>query len=266
MLPLADGPIIDLHAHVHPFALPVRRASARELVADMDRLGIELTAVSSAHAIMQDMVEGNAQLARDLETTDRLRGYAFANPNQVELSVSQLRRYLPEPGFIGLKLYSGGYIGHPLNCPEHVGILDVVASEFPKAIVLVHCGENDPANFPGLVSLAREFPALTFLAGHMGSRLWRDALPVLAQAPNIVAEICAPVPARSRIEDAVRVMGADRVVFGSDWPIISQPYMLGCVHDAEISDSDRRAILYDNAARILRQAGQLPDSEHDPER
>ncbi|NSW56790.1 MAG: amidohydrolase [Armatimonadetes bacterium] len=266
MLPLADGPIIDLHAHIHPFALPVRRASARELVADMDRLGIEVTAVSSARAIMQDMVEGNAQLARDLETTDRLRGYVFANPNQVELSISQVRRYLPEPGFIGLKLYSGGYIGHPLNCREHERILDVVASEFPRAVVLVHCGENDPANFPGLLSLAREFASLTFLAGHMGSKLWRDALPVLAQAPNIMAEICAPVPARNRIEDAVATMGAERVVFGSDWPIISQPYMLGCVGDADISDSDRRAILYDNAARILRQAGQLADEQNDPVR
>ena len=162
---------------------------------------------------------------------------------------------MPEPGFIGVKLYSGGYIGQPLNCPGHARVLELLACEFPRSLVLVHCGENDPANFPGLVTLARQFPALTFLAGHMGSKLWRQALPILAEAPNVIAEICAPVPARNRIEDAVGIMGADRVVFGSDWPVITQPYMLGCVRDADISEDQRRAILHDNARRLLQGAG-----------
>ena len=248
------SPILDLHAHLHPFPLPTRGGTAEALLRAMDRLGIEATAVSSAEAILYDMTAGNAALARDIAAHERLRGYVFGNPNFVAESREELRRYLELPRFIGVKLYSGAYIGKPLDCTEHCELLELVACEYPWAIVLFHCGENDPRNFAALASVARGFPGLTFLAGHMGSKLWREALPVLCTEPNIIAEISAPVPARPRIEDAVRVMGPERVVFGSDFPIISQGYMLGCVQDAQVPEAAKRMILHDNAARILARA------------
>ena len=247
-------PIIDLHAHLHPFPLPVERTTCDDLLRVMDRLGIELTAISSTEAILCDMASGNAALSADIKGQDRVRGYAFANPNHVDRSLEQLRRYLDDESFIGVKLYSGAYIGKPLDCPEHVEILELVAREYPWALVLFHCGENDPANFAGLRRIAERFPDLVFLAGHMGSKLWAQALPILSEQPNIIAEICAPVPARPRIEDAVRIMGPQRVVFGSDFPIISQAYMLGCVKDAEVTPEDKRLILLDNARRLLEAA------------
>lgn len=247
----APQPIIDLHAHIHGFGLPVGRHGAADLLREMDRHSIEVTAVSSALAILYDMTEGNAALARDLATSDRLRGYVFANPNCVAASLAEARRYLERDRFIGMKMYSGGYVGRPLDCPEHREILQAVAEEFPGSIVLFHCGENDPANFAGLAALAGLFAPLTFIAGHMGSKLWRQALPQLAPCANVIAEISAPVPARYRIEDAVRVMGAQRVVFGSDFPLIRQGYMLGCVTEARIDDGARAKILHDNAAALL---------------
>lgn len=254
-MPLSTAvPIIDLHAHIHGFGLPVGHHGAEDLLREMDRHQIEVTAVSSALAIMYDMVEGNAALARDIATSDRLRGYVFANPNSVATSIAQARRYLVQERFIGMKMYSGAYVGRPLDCPEHREVLQVVAQEFPGRIMLFHCGENDPANFAGLARLADCFPSLTFLAGHMGSKLWRQALPQLAPCANVLAEICAPVPARHRIEDAVHIMGADRVVFGSDFPLIRQGYMLGCVTEAQIGDEARRRILHDNAVRLLASA------------
>jgi len=247
-----NRPIIDLHAHLHPFSLSVGHHTPDDLLRDMDLHGIERASVSSALAILYNITEGNELLARDIAAHDRLLGYVFANPNDVDASIEQIRRYLERERYVGVKMYSGGYIGRPLDCPEHRTILEVVAAEFPHSLVLFHCGENDPANYAGLASVSAQFPNLTFLAGHMGSKLWRQALPVLAPCPNVVAEISAPVPARHRIEDAVRVMGADRVVFGSDFPIIRQGYMLGCVTEADITDAQRAMILHDNAARMLR--------------
>lgn len=225
--------------------------TADDLLRAMDRHGIAVTAVSSAEAILCDAATGNALLARDVARHDRLCGYVFANPNSVAEARLQVRRYLGEEGFIGVKMYSGGYVGKPLHCREHLEILQTVAEEFPWALVLFHCGENDPGNFAALATVAGRFPGLTFLAGHMGSRLWRQALPVLSERANVVAEISAPVPARTRIEDAVRIMGSHRVVFGSDFPLISQGYMLGCVRDAQVGEEERAMILRRNAERLL---------------
>lgn len=252
-MPNALGvPIIDLHAHLHPFPSPVGRCGPDDLLRVMDRLDIRLTAVSSTEAILHDMAGGNEALARDLAGRERLRGYVFGNPNFVEASREQLRRYLDNEQFIGVKLYSGAYVGKALNCPEHFMILDVVAHEFPWALVLFHCGENDPANAAGLADVADRFPELTFLAGHMGAGRWREALPTLAAHRNIIAEISAPVAARCRIEDAVRIMGPDRVVFGSDFPIISPGYMLGCVLDAGIARQHKEMLLFDTPDALLR--------------
>lgn len=247
-------PIIDLHAHLHRFPMPMERFGADELLRVMDRHDIRTTAVSSTEAILYDMTGGNAALSEDIAPHNRLRGYVFANPNFVEQSCEEIRRYLEQEHFIGVKMYSGAYVGKPLNCIEHFEILGMVSHEFPWALILFHCGENDPANFAGLVEVAQRFPELTFLAGHMGSKLWREALPVLSAQGNIVAELSAPVPARPRIEDAVRIMGPERVVFGSDFPLISQAYMLGCVQDADIARQHKEMILLDNADAILRRA------------
>jgi len=243
--------VVDLHAHVHAFPLPLRRVTAEDLLRAMDRHGVAVTAVSSAEAIVCDAETGNAALARDVARHDRLRGYVFANPTSVAEAREQVRRYLGEERFIGVKMYSGAYVGRPLSCREHLEILQTVAEEFPWALVLFHCGENDPANFAGLAEVAGRFPELSFIAGHMGSKLWRQALPVLSERANIVAEISAPVPARTRIEDAVRIMGPERVVFGSDFPLISQGYMLGCVRDAQVGQEEKGMILRRNAEGLL---------------
>ncbi len=251
MTATTDCQIIDLHAHLHPFPSPVGGSGADDLLRAMDRHGIRLTAASSTEAILYDMESGNAALSRDLAGHDRLRGYVFANPNRIAAAREEVRRYLDQEPFIGVKLYSGAYIGRPLNCHEHCEILGLVADRYPWALVLFHCGENDPANFAALADVAQRFPELTFLAGHMGSKLWREALPILSTQPNIIAEISAPVPARPRIEDAVCIMGPDRVVFGSDFPIISQGYMLGCVWDADIPRQHKDRILFHTADRLL---------------
>jgi predicted TIM-barrel fold metal-dependent hydrolase len=70
----------------------------------------------------------------------------------------------------------------------------------------------------------------------------------------VVAEISAPVPARCRIEDAVKWMGAERVVFGSDFPIIHPAYMLGCVNEAEVSEEAKGLIVEGSARRLLARA------------
>ena len=234
--------------------MPGMAGRAEDLLRVMDRLGVELACVSSSEAIFYDMRSGNAALAREVARHERLRGYVFGNPNGVAASLQEIRHYLREPGFVGVKLYSGGYVGKVLDCEEHERMLAAVAEEFPWALILFHCGENDPRNFAGIVRLAGLFPQLTFLAGHMGSKLWREALPVISRAPNVIAEISAPVPARCRIEDAVKWTGAERVVFGSDFPIIHPAYMLGCVQDADVSEEAKGLILEGNARRLLANA------------
>ncbi len=217
----------------------------------MDVNGIERIVVSSVESIMYDMASGNRSVAQVVRHAPRVFGYVFLNPNLMAESFEELERYAADPRFVGVKMYSGVYIGQPLNCAGHRTFLERIADKHPRLVALFHCGENDPNNFQGILDLARAFPSLKFIMGHMGSALWPQALAAAQQADNIFAEICAPVPARPRVEDAVKALGAGRVLFGSDYPIINPAYMLGTVLGADISDDDRRQILCENALRLF---------------
>lgn len=54
------------------------------------------------------------------------------------------------------------------------------------------------------------------------------------------------------LELAVAAFGADKVVIGTDCPIFRADWTLEAVRKARISDEDRRAILCENAKRLLR--------------
>ena len=243
--------IIDMHTHLGKFAHQLVPGTADELLRAMDRAGIEQACASSIQGIAYDMISGNAEVAREIKGhEDRLHGYVFLSPNYRPQAPEELRRHL-DAGFIGLKMYSGSYVGQPLDCPAHEEYVGLLAEEYPGKIVLFHCGENDPTNYRRLARLANLFPTVTFLAGHTGSALWRQALAEFRELPNILAELSAPVPARCRVEDCVRALGAERVVFGSDWPVSGMAYELGALHDAEVSEEERARVGYGNGKRLL---------------
>ena len=55
------------------------------------------------------------------------------------------------------------------------------------------------------------------------------------------------------VADVVELMGADRVVFGSDWPHIEgMPQPLDYLPEVkELSPGDQRLVLHDNAAALI---------------
>jgi predicted TIM-barrel fold metal-dependent hydrolase len=53
------------------------------------------------------------------------------------------------------------------------------------------------------------------------------------------------------IELAVQVYGADKIVFGSDGTDFGMDWTQKAIAEARITDAEKRAILEDNAKRIL---------------
>lgn len=53
------------------------------------------------------------------------------------------------------------------------------------------------------------------------------------------------------IEWAVREIGADRILFGTDAPIYSTAVQRARIDEAEIDDADKRKVLRDNAVQVF---------------
>ncbi len=119
--------------------------------------------------------------------------------------------------------------------------------------VAFHSGESDyyghsgPANF---LQVARRFPEVTFILKHMGYRLVEDAVQVALERPNIYLETAGVTC--SNILKAVRRVGADRVIFGSDTPYHSPKVeAMKIAEHPGLSGDEKRKVLGENLGRIL---------------
>lgn len=108
---------------------------------------------------------------------------------------------------------------------------------------------GDPRAIDGI---AAEFPNLQIVISHVG-HLWREeAIAVAAHKSNVWLSLVA-VPARDCLQGLGRLAGIDfdRCLFGSDWCFSSLDAALGEWRSVPIDEPARRAVLHDNAARLL---------------
>lgn len=124
--------------------------------------------------------------------------------------------------------------------------------------------------------LARELPAVTFVLEHAGMpedrspaglEKWRDGMRRLADLPNVHAKCSAmgtfvrrndPAHVAAIIRETVAIFGAERCLWGSNFPIEKLWTSYAEVVDAArnavsvFSPEQRRMILHDNAVKLYR--------------
>ncbi len=108
-------------------------------------------------------------------------------------------------------------------------------------------GESTPYD---VVALARRHPEVRFVCVHTGGD-WERGIRIIRSARNVSAEIAGSNPTSGFVEMAVRELGAERVLYGSDVGGRSFASQLGKVLGADIPDSSKELILGRNLRRLL---------------
>jgi len=242
--------VLDVHAHYGRWPFPIASEGTGDILEIMGRYSIEKSVLSSSLAIVYDFTEGNAELAKAIEGVEGLYGYVVVNPNYVEASKGEIDRYMELPKFVGVKIHPA-YSGRPLNYRGNFEILDYLAARHEGSAVLLHVwGGRSTLNEAS--ELAKGFPRLRFLWGHMGGTdSWAEAAEMSLEHDNVWLEICSSTFHSDRLPGAVRIAGPGKVVFGSDFTLINPGIMLGSVRELDISDHEMGLILYGNAAGIF---------------
>ena len=237
--------IIDAHAHLGVFQKFRLENDADSLVAVMDRFGIDLACVSSLKGILYDFIEGNREVFKAMKKyPNRILGYAYINPWYGEEGLKELETCIKRFGMIGLKLHPD-YSDCPVDSLEALKIIEgAVRLRVP---ILLHSYDG------GLQvgNVAERFPEAKIIMAHMGG-VWRKSLHIAKKHENIIAETCSSVFDPGMIEEFVKVIGAERVVFGTDVPLLDAGCMMAKVKASKISEEDKRLILGGNMERILK--------------
>jgi hypothetical protein len=248
--------IWDAHCHLSgvPGNTPEERLA--RLLEFADRMGIQRLCLSmgmnwSYDPSPEDLRRQNDEVLRAVaKFPTRAFGFVYLSPKHVETSLAELDRCVRDGPMVGVKLW----VAQRCNTPE----LDPIVRRATqlKAVMLQHTylkatgnltGESTPAD---LAELARRHPEAAFLCGHTGAD-WEIGIPAIRDCPNVYADLCGSDPTVGFTEMAVRELGAERVLYGSDAGGRSFASQLAKVYGAPISERQKRMILGENLKRLL---------------
>ena len=227
-----------------------------QLIGYMDRLGIQRVVLSLGYPLVEDpapqqLRDLNDQVLRCIRRwPDRAFGFVYLNPNHVEFSLEEFDRCVRDGPMVGVKLW----VAKRCSARELDPIVDRAAGV--QAVILQHCWFNLKGNLPGestphdLVALAARHPGATFIDAHTGGD-WELGIRAIRPAKNISTCVAGFDPTWGVVEMAVRELGADRVIFGSDAAGRSFASQLAKVTGAEISHAAQTLILGENLRRLL---------------
>lgn len=248
--------IWDLHAHLSGIDGSTPEERMARLVELADRMGIERLILFMGYPFSYDpgpetLREQNDQVLQALSHHhDRAFGFVYVSPKHVETSLAEIERCVVNGPMVGLKLW----VAARCNALE----LDPIVRKAAElnAIVFQHTWYKSQGNLPGestpeeLAELAARHPDAKIICGHTGSD-WERGIRAIRSCENVSVDLGGNDPTAGFVEMAVRELGAERVLYGSDVPGRSFATQLGKVYGARIPEAARRLILGDNLKRLL---------------
>jgi predicted TIM-barrel fold metal-dependent hydrolase len=251
------APIWDAHSHLHlvPGETPEERIT--NLIRFADRMGVERLMLSQGYSAQmrptpRQLREENDRVLRAVRLfPGRVFGSVYLSPSFLDFSLQEFDRCVREGPMVGV-----GELEADMRCnaPELDPIVErAVAMQAP---ILQHTWLKIGGNEPGestpddLVELARRHPRATFICAHTGGD-WERGIRIIRAAKNVSAEIAGFDPASGVVEMAVRELGAERVIYGSDVGGRSFASQLAKVVGAEIPDDAKKLILGGNLRCLL---------------
>ncbi len=240
---------IDFHTHIDNAPDWGWDDPVSKLIPLLDEANIARAVVMTYRDASPDDISPLEYLAAAIACEpDRLVGFARLHPSDTTDTVQLLERAVTEFGMAGLKL-------HPVSTFQHPGgtatVRLVSAAAEMGLPVLFHCGDENLSTPLAIEQLAKKVPSATIVLGHMGGYFHVDeAIRVAERNDQIYLETSA-TPHSDCILDAVRRVGAHRVLYGSDAPGAPPRLEVRKVLLSGLSPSELSLVLQVNAEKLL---------------
>lgn len=244
---------IDIHSHFdhgvkgdgwqqrHPVRREVHKGDLEFLKQRYDLVGIEKTAFSTYSAVLIDerIEEENDYLFDLKDELDWIYQWVVVHPNQ-ENTFIQAEKMLKDKKVLGIKIHP---LCHKYTMADYGDKILSFANDL-GAVVQMHHSE-----LPLMPVLADKYPNMKLIIAHLSDDAFIDAV-ANAKHGNVYVDTSGGASNLNNvIERAVKRIGAEHVLFGTD--TYSAAFQMGRIAWADISDSDKKKILRDNAIEIF---------------
>ena len=247
-----NTPVIDFHSHLGRWERYGQYDEPGRYIRLMDAAGIDRSLVSCI--FYGEARRNNDTVARFVSANpDRFYGVAFATPHYPAEVVPELERCFDTLGMKFLKIYPD-YFGKPNDDPAYFPMYEFldgprVGRQGPSVVPVRSAGHDAGEEVRGAGGALPE--------GQVGAGARRPA--AAARTPSRRLGRSRPstwrpaAPAAPTTESRTRstARGAERVLFGTDMPLLDARHQIAKVTTADISDEAKQRVLGLNAIELL---------------
>ncbi|MCO5214713.1 MAG: amidohydrolase [Thermomicrobiales bacterium] len=279
---MSKTPVIDAHVHIFPppmienrerlqiedswfgetFGHPkAKMRTAEELIASMDKAGVDISIVvgwpwqSNEHCAIHNTCLADAAsqwpdrivwlgivnpaAAGAIEEIDRCTALGAKGFGEVNADAQEFRWSEPEPWLEAVRRIESA------NLPLMIHTSEPVGHGYPGK------GLATPAE---VLAAIQTVPDLQWVLAHWGGGLpFYELMPEVRSAcANVVYDSAATsyLYNQAVFRRVIDLVGVEKVLFGSDWPVLGQGKLLERVRTLPLTEREMAAVLGGNAARI----------------
>lgn len=238
--------LIDMHTHLwtQNGSTEITKQNKKSILQACENYHVDRIYLSSLDSFYPDEEE----ISRLNEITHQFMweqpqlvyGYCYLNPRNAN-TLTELRRGIEDYGMSGVKLWVATFCDDTLVNP----IAEMcVQYDIP---ILIHAFYKTVEQLPyeslgeNVANLARRYPEAKLIMAHMGAECYRE-LPPVRDCPNVWTDFSGSIFHSEDLDYAKDLLGADRLLFGTDMPGIGFHVSWGQLMEANFTDEEREKV------------------------
>lgn len=240
-------------------------------IARMDQAGIERTFLAAVRAgPAWDPISFHLPYAMVAEAIrrypERFCGLAGVDPSAGMRGVREMEHAIRELGFVGAHLYPHWFGLEPDDRRLYPFYAKCIELDVPIQMQVGHClrySADRPLRSTGrpiaLDTVACDLPELKLVGIHIGWPWTEEMIAVAYKHPNVYigSDAYAPRHWSAELVRYIDSWGQDKVLFGTDFPVIDPVRAIDEIDALSIRPAARRKFLRDNALRLYGLASEV---------
>lgn len=259
-------PIIDCHCHVYPDKIASKAVKGigdfydlsmyydgrySSLVESGEKIGVRHYIIFSVATTPHQVHSINTYIAETVKNSGGLMtglGTLHPDSEDIEGDIEEIKAL----GLKGVKMHPD-FQKFRIDDPKCDKIYELCRGVLP---VLLHTGDTryDFSNPDRVIPVLEKYKNLTVIGAHFGGwSCWKEAAEKLHKYDNFYVDCSSSFDwlTPDEAKELVRMYTADRVLFGTDYPMWKHELELNRFKQMGLTDEEEEKILYKNAMKLF---------------
>ncbi len=265
--------VVDAHCHIYPEKIAERavkgtdnfykcqsfcKGTVSDLLNEGEKAGIDHFVVQSVATTPKQVKSINEFIAQSVKAANgKMTGLGTLHPDSEDIKGDI--EHLMELGLLGVKLHPD-IQAFKIDDWRCLKIYEECEKQGLK--ILMHTGDNryDYSNPNRLLPILEIYKNLTIIGAHFGGwSIWEEAAEVYAGIPNFYVDCSSSFPwiPKETALKVIRKYGAEKVLFGTDYPMWSPKSELEYFLSLPLEKNEISSILNMNAIKLFNLEGKI---------